>query len=244
MLPGLFSLKFVQYDFLNQNKQHERTMKILSLTFFLLLLNTSQFFAQVTSVYDTPRMMVYGEASIQVEADAIIAYLNIYDNTVNYDYTQAFDPKATQSKQIALIERLGCKDYMTSPRYTDLKTYVGSGPFELRFPDREKFEAMRGKAVLNNTEETTVSIEYASSDVSAATRKQLKSQMLDLALQDAKAKGDRMAKSLGVILGLPLYVEEVMDYNAYGAESEMYGYNSSMMVTVSSKVQIQYELKR
>ncbi len=219
-------------------------MKILSLTFSLLILITSQIQAQVTSVYDTPRMMVYGEASVQVEADAIIAYLNIYDNTVNYDYTQPYDPKTTQSKQIALIERLGCKDYMTTPRYTDLKTYIGSGPFELRFPDREKFEAMRGKAALNNSEEMTVSIEYASSDVSPDKRKQLKSQMLDLALQDAKAKGDRMAKSLGVILGLPLYVEEVMDYNTYGAEGDMYGYSPNMMVTVSSKVQIQYELKR
>ncbi len=244
MFARLFSLKFAHYDFLNQNKQHERTMKILSLTFSLLLLITSQLFAQVTSVYDTPRMMVYGEASIQVEADAIIAYLNIYDNALNYDYTQPFDPKTTQSKQIALIERLDCKEYMTAPRYTDLKTYIGTGPFELRFPDRAKFEELRGKAALNNSEEMTVSIEYASSDISSEKRKQLKSQMLDLALQDAKAKGDRMAKSLGVILGLPLYVEEVMDYSTYGSDSEMYGYSPTMMVTVSSKVQIQYELKR
>lgn len=194
-------------------------------------------------MYDIPRMMVYGEASIQVEADAINAYLNIYDN-LNYDYSQPTDPKTTQSKQIALIERLGCKEYMITPRYVDMKTYMGAGPFELRFPTREKFEEFRGKAMMNNSEEMTVTLDYASSDLSAEKRKNLKSQMLDQALLDAKAKAEKMAKSLGVLIGLPLYVEEIMDYPSYGGEGDMYGYNPNMMVIVSSKVQIQYELKR
>lgn len=210
---------------------------------FLFLLAGTQIEAQVTSMYDIPRMMVYGEASIQVEADAINAYLNIYDN-LSYDYSQPIDPKMTQAKQIAIIERLGCKEYMITPRYVDMKSYMGSGPFELRFPTREKFEEFRGKAMMNNSEELTVTLDYASSDLSAEKRKTLKAQMLDLALTDAKAKGEKMAKSLGVLIGLPLYVEEILEYSAYTSEGDMYGYNPNMMVTVSSKVQIQYELKR
>jgi predicted secreted protein len=210
---------------------------------FFTVLFTTQMQAQTLGVLDTPRILTYGEATQEVPADMITASLNIYD--INYDYTAPYDAKRMLNNQIAIIERLGCKEFMTNPKYKDLSSYVGGGPFELKFTSKEQFEQMRNKAAAMATEETAVSLDYMMSEISPAKRKQIKDQLLDQALADAKSRAEKIAKGLAVILGGVLVAEEIMDYTTYGGgyDPEGYGmYNTNMTVVVTSKVQIQYAI--
>lgn len=216
-----------------------------SFSFLSLFLTCTFCDAQTPSVQDTPRIMVYGEATIEVDADVILGYLNVYDNSMSYDYSAPYDAKKVLSNQIDVISKLGCKDFMINPKYDDLKNYAGAGPFELRFTSKEQFESIRQKAMMNTSEMTVITLDYHLSSISAEKRKQLEGQTLDQALVDAKSKGERMAKSLGVTIGTPLYVEEIQSYDGHGYEGQYFGIEGqNMKVIVISKVQVQYQINR
>ncbi len=217
-----------------------KTRSFLLLIFALVITINSN--AQSSSIYETPRILVYGESSVQVEPEIIMAYLNIYDNAVAYDYTIPYDAKKSAAKMINAIDKLNCREFLVNPTSAELKNYVGSGPFEMRFTTKEQFEMVRGKAAMNSTEELSMSLDYSTCSISNEKRAQLKNQMLDQALVDAKAKAERMAKGLGVLIGSPIYVEEVSDYGGYAYDSE-YAEGVAMKVMITAKVQIQYQLK-
>lgn len=210
--------------------------------FFVFLQNQAQ--AQTNTAPMVPHMAVYGESSIEVDADRVTCYLNIYDNTASYDYTEPYDDKLFTSKQMLLIDKLGCREFMTNPKSESLKTYTGAGPYELKFNNAAQYEAILAKVQTNSSDEMTVSLDYVSSEISDDKRKKIQSDMLDLALTEAKIKAERMAKSLSVQLGLPLSVDEMDTVNLYGFESEMYSGYSGMKVKVRAKVLVSYELKR
>ena len=202
--------------------------------------------AQSASIYETSRIMVFGDANTQVEADAITCWLNIYDNTASYDYSVPYDAKKAKQQQITIIDNLGCKDQMTNPTYASLRSYTGAGPYELKFKSKAEYEAVLARVWSSSSEMISVTMDIANTSISAEKRKQLTDQMLDKALADAKSKGERIAKSLGIIIGTPLYVEEMSTapYTDYGYGGEYENYNVSMMVNVSARVQIQYEIKK
>lgn len=217
-----------------------KTRSFLLVIFALAITVNSN--AQSSSIYETPRILVYGESSVQVEPEVIVAYLNIYDNAVAYDNTVPYDAKKSAAKMINAMDKMNCREFLVSPTSAELKNYVGSGPFEMRFTTKEQFEMVRGKAAMNSTEELSMSLDYSTCSISNEKRAQLKNQMLDQALADAKAKADRMAKGLGVVLGTPIYVEEVNEYGGYAYDTG-YAESVSMKVTVTARVQIQYQLK-
>src|SRR5687767_12001225 len=76
--------------------------------------------SQVGNIYEMPRVMVQGEASTRIEADVIYAWLNIYDNNYNYDYTVPYDDKAFRKKQQEIVDKIGLKDALVSPTYAAL----------------------------------------------------------------------------------------------------------------------------
>ncbi len=219
-----------------------------NISFAVVALMTSfPSFAQTNSLSDTPRLIVYGEASIKADADVITCWLNIYDNTYTYDYTQPYDDKKFKKDQQSFIERLGVKDYMSNPTFANLKSYTGTGPFELKFSNKSQYDAVMKKIQDNYNESISVSMDVYKTEVSDAKRKQLYEQTLDQAIADAASKAQKMATSLKATIGTPVYIEEVMGDSAYPALSAYdydYGYGSTdMQVTIKSKVQLQYLIK-
>lgn len=203
--------------------------------------------AQGVNIYEMPRVLVTGEAVNKVEADVIYGWLNIYDNMYSYDYTVPYDDKAFRKKQQEIIERMGLKDALVSPGWSSVVAGTAAGPYQVKFSSRSQFEAAQSKAAAQSSEAVSVSLEFASSDVSAEKRKTITSQLLDQAIQDAKAKAEKLAKGLGGMLGKPIYIEEIRDYYAgpaydYGMEGGYMPVND-MMVTITARVQVQYELK-
>lgn len=204
--------------------------------------------AQTNSLSDTPRLVVYGAASVKADADVITCWLNIYDNNVSYDYTIPYDDKKFKKDQQAYMERLGVKDFMTNPTYANLKGYTGSGPFELKFSSKAQYEAIQKKIQDNYNESMSVSMDIAKTEISDAKRKQLYEQTLDQAIADGASKAQRMAASLKATIGTPIYIAEenigLSVVPGYGAYDYDYGYgNTDMQVTISSTVQLQYLIK-
>lgn len=206
--------------------------------------------AQNNSLSDTPRLVVYGEASVKADADVITCWLNIYDNNISYDYSIPYDDKKFKKDQQAYIERLGVKDYMSNPTYANLKSYVGSGPFELKFSSKSQYEAVQKKIQDNYNESMSVSMDIAKTEISDTKRKQLYDQTLDQAVADAASKAQKMAASLKATIGTPVYIEEMRNdsYSVYPPLSASYDYdygygNTDMQVTISSRVQLQYLIK-
>lgn len=205
--------------------------------------------AQNTALSDTPRLIVYGEASVKADADLITCWLNIYDNTMTYDYTIPYDDKKFKKDQLAFIERLGVKDYMSNPTFANLKSYTGTGPFELKFSNKSQYDAVMKKIQDNYNESISVSMDVYKTEVSDAKRKQLYEQTLDQAIADAASKAQKMATSLKAAIGTPVYIEEVSGdsstlYPPLSAYDYDYGYgNTDMQVTIKSKVQLQYLIK-
>ena len=204
---------------------------------------------QLGNIYEMPRVMVNGEATIKVEADVIYAWLNINDNMVTYDYTTPYDDKAFKKKQQEIIDRTGLKNALVSPSYVAIASGAATSPFQLKFNSKAEFEAAQLKALKENGENYTVTLDFASAEISMEKRKTITNQMLDQAIIDARAKAERLVKGLGTSLGKVLYIEEIADYYAQGTYDYGYGeggYNigaSDMMVSISAKVQVQYELK-
>lgn len=221
-------------------------MKISSLLFAALVMFTTALKAQESNIYNLPRVMVNGEATKKVEADIIYGWLNIYDLNYNYDYTVPYDDKAFKKKQLELIDKLGVKDMMVSPGYDALKAGTATSPFQLKFTSKSQFTAMQAKAATLSTEFYSVALDYGSSEISDDKRKTIMDQLLDAAMADAKSKAEKLAKGLGGILGKPLYIEEIRDYygGGYGYGEGMEGmYNADMMVTITARVSVQFELK-
>ncbi len=223
-------------------------MKLNGLLFTAAMLCSFFSNAQIGNIYEMPRVLVNGEASTKVEADVIYGWLNIYDNNISYDYTIPYDDKAFKKKQQEIIDRTGLKAAMVSPSYAALAAGTATGPFQVKFKSKAEFEAAQAKAMKENGENYAVSLEFSTADVSDEKRKSITNDMLDKAIVDAKAKADKLSKGLGATLGRVLYIEEVKDY--YAAPAYDYGYgegsylsNMDMMVTITAKVQVQYELK-
>jgi len=197
---------------------------------------------------DTPRLVVYGEASVKADADVITCGLNIYDNSYTYDYTQPYDDKKLKKDQQSMIERLGVKEFMTNPTYANLKGYNGTGPFEVRFNNKSQYDAVMKKIQDNYSESISVSMDIYKTEVSDAKRKQLYLQTLDQAIVDGASKAQKMATSLKATIGTPVYVEEMNITQAVapglGVYDYDYGYgNVDMQVTIKSTVQLQYLIK-
>jgi uncharacterized protein YggE len=211
---------------------------------FCLSIMTALLFAQTPaqSLYDTPRMVVSGEASTTIDADNITCWLNITDNNMyEVDYAN-YDEGKFKKIQSDLIDKLGCRQNLTSPAQLNL----GMGPFSLQFTSLAQYQAVLQKVPQYNTEVTAVYLEVISATVTSDKSKKLSSQMIIEAIADAKAKAESMAKAMGVVLGTPLFVEEVASY-PYGEESysgEYYGSSDVLKVTITSRIQVQYELKR
>ncbi|MFN0033126.1 MAG: SIMPL domain-containing protein [Flavobacteriales bacterium] len=203
--------------------------------------------AQTTNIYEMPRVSVQGEATTKVEADMIYAYLNIYDNTYSYDYTTPYDDKAFKKKQQEIVEKMGVKNAMVSPTAASLMAGTAAGPFQLRFNSRAEFEAAQAKAGKENNESYSVSLEYNKAEISDEKRRTITAQMLELAMTDAKTKAEKMAKGFGAVLGRVLLIEEIKDYYAapeYNYDYDgMYMQNMDMMVSITARVSVQYELK-
>lgn len=222
------------------------TLKSLVASFLFLIPIIS--FSQNTPLSDTPRLVVYGEASVKADADVITCWLNIYDNNVSYDYTIPYDDKKFKKDQQAYIERLGVKEFMSNPTYANLKGYTGSGPFELKFSSKAQYEAIQKKIQDNYNESMSVSMDIAKTEISDTKRKQLYEQTLDQAIADAASKAQRMAASLKATIGTPIYIAEenigLSVVPGYGAYDYDYGYgNTDMQVTIISRVQLQYLIK-
>lgn len=195
--------------------------------------------AQIGTFSTSPRIIVYGEATKEVEPDVIVAYLNIYD--ANYDVS--YDPKRLQNLQQITIDRIGCGKYMTNPTYAGLKSYTGTGGFELRFKSRAEFDETVNKCMNASTEEVTVSLDYSFAEISDVKKQQIKDQLLDLAIADGKKRADKLATGTGVRLGGVIYAEEIPDYGAYAYDGEGYGnYLNAFSVKVVVKVQLHYEI--
>lgn len=205
---------------------------------------TTLLFAQTPaqSIYDTPRMVVSGEASSTVDADNISCWLNITDNNMyEADYAN-YDESKFRKIQSDLIDKLGCRQYLVNPGQLNM----GTGPFELRFPAVTQYQAVLQKVPQYNTEVTAVYLEVISATVSPDKSKKLSSQLLMEAIADAKAKAESMAKAMGVVLGSPIFVEEISSY-PYAAEGyggDYYGSTDVLKVTITSRIQVQYELKK
>jgi hypothetical protein len=217
-------------------------MKIFST--LCLSMMAALLFAQTPaqSIYDTPRMVVNGEASTTVDADNISCWLNISDNNMyEMDYAN-YDEIKFKKVQSDLIDKLGCRQNLVSPSQLS----IGTGPFELRFTSLVQYQAVLQKVPQYNTEVTGVYMDVISATVSPEKSKKFSSQMLMEAIADAKAKAESMAKAMGVVLGTPIFVEEVASY-PYAAEAyggEYMGSSDVLKVTVTSRIQVQYELKK
>ncbi|MFM9984202.1 MAG: SIMPL domain-containing protein [Flavobacteriales bacterium] len=223
-------------------------MKITSLLFAGAMVLTTALRAQESNIYNLPRVVVNGEASKKVEADIIYGWLNIYDNNFNYDYTVPYDDKAFKKKQLEMVDKLGVKDMMVNPSYESLKAGTATSPFQLKFTSKTQFAAMQAKAAALGTEFYTVSLDFASVEISDEKRKTITDQLLDIAMVDAKSKAEKLAKGLGGVLGKPLYIEEIKDYYGGGGMYDYSGettgmYNADMMVTITARVSVQFELK-
>jgi len=204
-------------------------------------------YAQIESIYEIPRVVVFGESTIEVEAESVSCWLNIVDNRLVYDYsaTENYDSKRFKIKQQSIIDQLGVKDYMVNPTYAGLNGYLGSGPYEVKFTSRVQYETVLAKVQSSSTEETSVYMEVNKTDISAEKRKNITNQTVDAAIADAKSKAERLTKGLASILGPPLLIEEVASPNYYDYGSEMYGVTSGgFLIKITFRVQVQFELKK
>ncbi len=202
--------------------------------------------SQSLPLSDTPRLVVYGDASVKTTPDLIQCWLNIYETSTDYDYTQPYDDTKLKKSQQNFIERTGLTQYLTNPKAANFKSYTGTGPYELTFTSREQFEAAQKKIDANYSETLSVSLEVFKTEISAEKNKQLYNQTLEQAIQDAIAKAQKISGSLKVNLGKPVFIEEVSipmpatysnDY-IYGYDYS--GYNTNLEISVSSRVQLQY----
>jgi hypothetical protein len=219
------------------------------LAFSIFIFIAQSISAQTPSIYEIPRLTVYGEGLVETPADVIICYLNIYDNSAVYDYEQPYDFKKVVTQHMLILDKLGCKDVMSNPRYDQMRNYTGSGPYELKFSSQQQYEEMMNKVMINSNESMTVTLEYGSSLVSDSKRKQLEDQALEKALMDAKNKATKMSGILGVTIGTPVLVEEIDQYGGgygYDGGTEYYSgvSGANMNVKITAKVQIQYQIAK
>lgn len=222
--------------------------QIISTLVLAFVMSVKLTFAQTSSIYETPRVVVYGESTIEVEAESVSCWLNIVDNSLMYDYSgnDTYDPKRWKIKQQTIIDQLGVKDYMVNPTYAGLSGYIGSGPFELKFNSRAQYETALAKVQSASGEDTAVYMEIGKTDVSPEKRKMITNQTVDAAIADAKAKAERLCKGLGAILGAPIFIEDVSAQNYYDYATDLYGevYSGGFQIKITSRVQVQFELKK
>lgn len=221
--------------------------QLFSILLLTLMMSTNAAFAQSGSIYEIPRVVVYGENTIEVEAESVSCWLNIVDNSLIYDYSgsDTYDPKRWKIKQQTMLDQLGVKDYMVNPTYAGLKGYLGSGPYELKFTTKAQYESVLAKVQTASNEETAVYMEISKTDISAEKRKAITNQTVDAAIADAKAKAERLTKGLGAILGSPILIEEIASPNYYDYGAEAYGeIPGGFLIKITSRVQVQFELKK
>lgn len=186
----------------------------------------------------SPRVVAYGEASRDIEADAIVAYLNVWDAT----YSET-DPQKMLSMQRLKIDQLGLRNYMTNPTYDGLKASPAGTPIELRFPSKSTYEDALYRASGSSDENVAVSIDFSYADVSAQKRQQAMDGLIEEAVGHAKRQADKIASASGVKLGSIVYVEELPNYNVYGYNDEGYGaYPGQYNVRISCKIQLHVEI--
>ncbi len=219
-----------------------KNLRFFSLIFSVIMHSNTQ--AQ-TVVSDVPRIVVLGEHTIQADPDSYFAMLYIEDNSgMNYEPSPTHMFKLFKARQQKIIDQLNIKEFMVKPTYDALKSYNGTGPFELKIGSNAQLELIKTKALALSGDETSVYLDAIQPLISDERRANISAQAMDKAIAQAKQKAERMAKSLGMTVGGPMVVEEYPDYVGY--EYEPYGYmqGSNTTVPISSKVHIQFELKR
>lgn len=185
----------------------------------------------------TPRLAAYGDAWKDLEADVIVAYLNVWDAS----YSE-MDPLKLQNMQRMKIDQIGLRNYMSNPTYEGLKTAPMGSAIELKFPSKASYEEAMTKASSASDENVVVSIDFSFADVSPLRKQQALDGLITEAVGNAKKQAEKMANASGVRLGSIIYVEEMPNYNVYGYNDEGYGGYSGYSVRVSTRILLHYEI--
>ena len=189
-------------------------MKIKVITTFLIVIALSSIWAQQTQFDDVPKITVNGEAVVKVQPDKIIITFGIetWDKDIILAKQENND---IMKKAIVVIKEAGIRekdiqtDYLSiEPRYGDnyeKRNFIGyfvRNTLVITTAEPDKVENLV-TGVLQSGVNYIHSINFQTTEF-----KKYREQARELALNAAKEKAEKMAGTLGQIIGDPIQINE------------------------------------